>query len=737
MPVMPYFWPGSLIEHIGGGSVIYLYFYFNRNLMKPCLLLLLLSCTTLSAQWVKLNGPDGGSAQAFAEADGKIFASVGKTCYSTIDEGNNWAVESTFPFYTLKLAAGENGVLFATQEQLSPDWAFLPQVALWRQKTPFGPWINVVDTADFELKTERILSIQAEGQTVLVGTNFNLYYSFDQGDTWARANAEIASAATKIIHAVNDVWFVKDGRRILRSLDDGANWDIVFQNATGIYDISWSGTYLYGFYKVQNQFMRSATLGDTWAFNEIEDLVIYTGANDDVSLTSRNDSILLTTSGGCIHGGTTHYLSYDQGNTWHHFNNVPSEDNVSLLHTFGNTIFSNTYLQGISTGHFSTGHLEASGTGIEVPRAEQLFVFQDVFWVVTTSGLWRSGNHGNSWEINLSWDEHCQSGNTLFVTGGRLFLFEPYLEKLHRYNETLHIWEDVIHPATMDGSEITGTSTHLFASYADNAWYSEDAGQTWIQIQNLPFDYFSEFSAFDSLLLVRKYNSDTSYFSTDAGQTWQPYIDPRTLYRSALLVSDGQIYFQSAKTTLGYFQIGNSSVEYFSPIFSPTGDTLELYGTFFKDTTNTLWLTHPAYGILFSADMGRNWHPFYDPLAEEKAHQLFVNEHYIMASTAQGVMLYNINQQIQWPENQTLDLKILPNPNTGIARLTCSGYIGVNLNFSMFNATGHLINSLTLPPGEQWDIDLSDLSNGSYFGLLKPLDGNGKNQFLPVKWIKM
>jgi photosystem II stability/assembly factor-like uncharacterized protein len=710
--------------------MLIMHFKMDTNMKYRLALLLLCSFLfplLMHAQWVRLNGPAGGTATALSIDRNDIYATVQQRCYVSTDTGHTWKPDVALPGSVYSLAIGKDATKFIIHSG-QPD-------CVWRYAQDAEDWECVFDSSDMEIKSEKIKCVGASSNVVIVGTDFNVYYSIDQGNTWEKSDIDFWEPAQKLIHADDNLWFLSNGFRIYRSTNNGASWELVFQNVHGIVDISWSGTRLFAIYKAGVRVVYTTDAGQTWKNIYTPDAVQINTAYQNFHISSFLDTLVIYCSSGCSHGGIRTSITPNFGQDWIYLPNSPQWDGIQALVRLNEHTIAGTSNMGIARAVTTQAYLTPSNVGTAEGRSRQIVIFKDEFWAVTPIGVWQSKDKGNNWNLVFPAFSYCSGEKVLYEHYNYLFYLDPHQHVLYRYRGDNAPWEaiDTVSDFTYT---LLANEQYLLRYRSNYVKFSEDGGQSWKERHFTDLDIKS-IRLQKNKWFVTSNNDNLLRISEDEGETWQLYsnlfIDVGNI---SLLKEDGHFLVQQGFLgRLAEWNIASDSIDYFFPIHLTSGDTIYLNEAHVIYHNGIYWTySYSTNSILFSLDGCRTWQSYASPDVP------YINDFVIegtdfLAATSDGIWKNTLPITLENDSNQ-ITLKIWPNPSSNHVLLSCNQIINQAAQISIFNVEGRLIKEQNLPAGQTWDVPIQDLSQGVYYIRLQT-DRREERVYAMTKLIKI
>ena len=383
--------------------------------------------------WTQTNGPYGGTIISLhATPEGILFAGTnGGGIFRSTDGGETWAPASE------GLRVYENNML--------------PVIFVLAQK----------------------------GNTLYAGTNGNLFYSIDSGDSWQQLTQFQRDWGISGIAFIGDTIYI--GRHIEESVffsnDNGRSWTQIDSGLTGPLGPSLiaSGTTLFA--KMWRHVFRLKAGEDSWtkltAVSDVsEKIVSFAISENNLYAATADGGLFRSTDMGnswnsikpktmqhfsgelAALGNTLFYIgsnsangrvfrSTDAGNSWATFNtNLINQTARSIT-----VLSESTLYVGTSNGVFRSRDGGESwtkiNTGIVNTQIENLVFFRNALYTVTDDGIVKSADGGNSW-VPVNEGLVASEGGLLTVSGGKLYVatneLKPSTSGIYRLADDENSW---------------------------------------------------------------------------------------------------------------------------------------------------------------------------------------------------------------------------------------------------------------------------------------------------------
>jgi len=420
----------------------------RTNLLTFILCVFLTQFATGQAVWHQYQGPYVGGVASYVAKSDTIFVGTPMGVYSSIDNGNTWAITGLKDGWHNALLINKN--LFISQQEYSEDngknWSpylngwfegfralysfngivyagtdngvfrFNPENKSWTSKS------RGIKGEESWQKDSVIQSLTSIGNTLLCGTfNKGLFFSKDSGETWNKSTTPY-STVMKLLNYKDDLFAVADGG-IYTSADSAKNWINIQYNLIG---------------------------------SAVKDVAVL------------NDTIIVSTTNGV--------LKYDKSNSkWKSFSN----ESFETLFVNGNVFLaSNSY--GLYKWNGKNSQFELSNSGINTARVLDMELFNKRLYCVTEVGAFYTPDDGKSWEeIVETKNRYChtiaKNDSMLFIGTGDAGIFATSINSNN--------WKQMNTGLTSNGIwDIETNGNTLFAATDAGPFISKNQGKNWVQI---------------------------------------------------------------------------------------------------------------------------------------------------------------------------------------------------------------------------------------------------------------
>ncbi len=667
----------------------------------------LLSNLVVHAQWVRTNGPHGGSISCLAVGPDRagrtnLFAGSQNSVFHSTNGGISWTEVSTVvPFNqirSLAVSPDSSGNLFAGTDD-----------GIFRSTDNGTNWIRL------GFKSKSILSIAHFGAMLFAGsTSGSIWFSTNNGTSW-KWETLLTGYGVWAFAMVGENYFIGTGGGISRSkkINESLLW-----------------------YEINNGLTSKSVK----------------------TLAVLDTNIFAGTEGGGV------FLSTNKGANWSAVNNGLSNLGIRALAVIGTNLFAGT-----STGVFISTDSGASwssiNTGLTNPGIRTFAVSSGNLFTGTDGGVFLSTNNGQSWnEANTGltntvvyalaeYPSRTGGANQLFAGsyGGGVYLssndgaswtsMNSGLINTHllalttnsanlfagtegrgvfRSTDSGKVWIEAnngltnsyigslaVHPQS-SGNLFAGTNTGVFRTTDNGTNWINTGGYGWI-LASMNTNLFAG-------------GSEVVNLSTNNGASWTPAGFFNMVYLSSLAVSVTNLF---AGTNQGVYLTTDKGINWTGASFA-YGKVLSLLAngrSVFAGTTG---------GVSLSTDNGKSWIAINTGLVRTSVNSLIVSGSNLFAGTDNGVWRRPLSEITTSVEQLSIEVPVYfnlyqnyPNP---FGAATLAGNLTTNIKFSVpqsgfvslkvFNVFGELVSTLAseeFHPGNystRWDA--SDFTSGVY-----------------------
>jgi photosystem II stability/assembly factor-like uncharacterized protein len=522
--------------------------------------ILLLTSSSLFAQWVQTSGPSGGGVSDFAFVGGKILAAtfdLGNGVFASTDSGTTWHESGLQNIMLTKIAANGNTVLAASTQN-----TYNETDNIYRSNDGGVSWDNIFHVQNIN-GIRSICHFQNQWFFSAQGNGGGLFVSSDDGIHW-----EMTTPAN--FNFTNPVVLVSSENTIIAGTDiagvptvyfstDGQTWSnngSVLLKQISCACISDNMFWLAGTGGVASL----STNGGSWQ-NPKDTGFDNIGIEGIISLSAHGNNLVAVTAINSM------YYSWDGGDSWTKIvgNGLP----LNASNFFSVYFWNNNYFLGSSSGIMRSQNLgtswQYSSAGLRATLISQLASNSGEIFAATERGISYTSDGGSSWHDPQSLADLNDVPIQGFLSGGN---------KFYAFGAGLYSWNSSAWN-TIDTNSVTAlcqtSSGRLIASRESNdpisgtggLYFSDNGGTAWDSLLTFTNSFDSEFyfmpqciSAHGSTIVaiqkIISFAAFTSSFlvyrSSDNGVTWQTsaFVNSPSL----IIYADGSFYMGTSEDGL-------------------------------------------------------------------------------------------------------------------------------------------------------------------------------------------
>ena len=546
------------------------------NVMLIASVILLLSPSSLLAQWVQPEGPWGGQIGELLVNKGTIFAGTTHGVYRSTNNGDNWTRLNSCPIRDVTTLAAKDSAVYVG--------AFS---ALFVTHDNGDTWTDLSKglPLSFELFTLAI-----KGDTIFAGFDDDpIYYSADNGLTWKDTDELMT---TFHLWVYGDILFAGSGiRGLFRSTNNGQTWTEVDSQCQAYSFANVDNTLLVG---TGNGIIRSVDSGVTW---EKYGVGISETAVDEGSI---YDIIIIN---GVVFAASPQgvYTSTDKGAHWNLSATGLSNQGIRVMAVNGSTIFAGSSPRGAFRSSNNGASWEYANRGMSNLNVNHLLVAGDSIVAGCDGGILLSYNKGRNWQwADISRNIYVVS----IVKSGDVLLAGTLGTGLFRSIDYGKHW------SCIDSSQgsfglLTAGNGGFFGKIRDTLMYLPESGTSWIPKFA---DNINTFTLHGDSIIVGAGKS--LYRSTDNGNTWIKYDSSSVVnypFPNSFVQAGTTLYSSTHTLNLANYRgisRSNDNGIHWTDVSSGLGDSsvdcLAAYGT-------TLFAGTSSHGVYISTNLGESW----------------------------------------------------------------------------------------------------------------------------------
>jgi photosystem II stability/assembly factor-like uncharacterized protein len=470
---------------------------------------------TLNAQWQQTNFPfTGAQINGIVSYDSTILSITNCGYYSRNDDVQPWNLDSSFTF--------------SVYDQQGDSLYFLS-----------GSNLMQMSISNSTIPATHLGSISANvlahTDSCLFSNGFGFSKSSDHGATWSIHNDGLPGDSTwyhgqfccvlyqvPSIDATSNYIFAGTGRGVYRNSANLVTWMPVNNGIPAGY-ISQLKSFQDTLYAVSGYVLyKSSDFGNSW------DSLFASPSIVTSLLIHNSDSIYLGTAENGF------YFSGNGGTSWNAINNGLADTSVKVIAYHNSTLYCGTSQQGIFK--FDGNQWVDENAGINCSDIYSLIVVDSSLVATGTKNVFISDDHNNWTNISPSISYYNlnkvkATGDTILISATDHFPNYPYRETHLLYSaDKGATWNNLNDPPITydDGTYrlINAYQGRIFAGAGDQIFYTDDFGQTWIDISFTESAcYITDLFIDDSIIMagscypapVRKLNNAQQWVSINSG----------------------------------------------------------------------------------------------------------------------------------------------------------------------------------------------------------------------------
>ena len=580
--------------------------------------ILLLSFSSLQAQWEYIGSPETGHPLHYSYSSDKIYMIANAGLFVSTDEGNSWnQIPLPDSISTVNHVHESNGSLYL----FNINFGLSEYAAAYRSDDNGLTWKSIYPFAFNPLGWKR--NHVVKGDTIVIIDQDVPASSVNKGETYTIHGYPPAQILNIFFH--KDKLMGVGFDKLFSSPDLGATWDVIYTSppipdsvifftAMSVDDI------LYKFDTdnppLEGYFYRSYDDGVTWEKTDTLEHFF-----SEVPTISGDAGNLFLSAGNFSHSDHFNiYHSTDQGAHW---SLISNDHSIYRFQYIKDIFFRLEYAEGSSgvwLSHDIAQTFQQYNTGFNAADCKEIISGDDKLWINANEKIFKheSGN---------TWDELTDYTNLVTADGIHLMAYEN--DVLKRSDDGGELWYTVPaalfnRPSYDNFGQIFACGNLFFVNIAPggpNVYFSDDFGVTW--------DVFDELNELNNDIITAVSYDDTGYVvsgdlgavieSTD-GSTWVDISYDLWTH----IVEDISMLHRADGYT--YANIGNGNV-----VLSPGSSTWEEFivddpnPIVFAPTEEINALSHIGnvligsafgHGVFISQDNAQSWQPFNLGLAD-------------------------------------------------------------------------------------------------------------------------
>ncbi|MFA7418686.1 MAG: T9SS type A sorting domain-containing protein [Melioribacteraceae bacterium] len=679
----------------------------SRSTVFISLCIAVLQSTIVQAQWKNVNGLYGKSINILYSIGNRILAGTNEGLFYSTDCGLSWNVENviigqnnikSFSYNGKKLyAAGSNKIYSSIDygTTWNPENLQIDQNLYLRLIHAFDSKICIASGSGFMFSSDdgksfstrndglystSIQSITSVKNTIIVGTDYGIYKSTNDGMQWEPAgNGAILGRMGALVTLDSIVYACSD--RVYKSTDSGLTWNDMsngIPSQSSIYNLTSIDSNIYAL--TSSGIYCSTDKAKTWMCITWKLTQTYFK-----SIVKNNNKFIITTLSGL--------LFTSDGDNWSQINSGLTSA-VNSLSKYNNGVIAASssgvyFVEPIEKG-WKTTQIGLSGKSIS-----SICNVGDVIFAGTNDGIYISTNFGQSWSLSANGLKTTNVVRVLYVSNNKIY---------------------------------AGTQTgELFVS--------ENYGQTWACIRSIQHGEISRsISVFGSTILLGTSGNfygefGNVYKSTNNGSSWEEFHEifyKTDIYSiaytgSTIYLGTGAGLFISNDTGLNWKRINKTSI---SAVFASGNSSVASN----KEVSNDYGVSWKKY------DSGLPIITYINSIAESGTYLYFGADNGVYAIPSQEILTNIEASDKALPSNYTLSQNF-PNPFNPETTISYSLPKSEHVTLKVYDVLGREVATLvdeykqTGTYNSKFSIINYNMSSGVYFYQLRagnPSAGSGQ-----------
>lgn len=644
-----------------------------------CIWLWVFAFLNCSAQWEQVESIEGGTVVDLERVDNTIWAASYGGLFRSLDEGQTWVKDQSFPgswgALDISLIGGELFVIIYESTPLAhDDYA----IYLFRSRNEGIDWERIWIWEDYLYSDESYEVFRIEHSLFIIfGTN--LFISEDDGKTWKDVNYfqnGYIGLPFALGHGGNSI-MVTTHWGLYLSLDMGQTWDSLGPYYSDKMPILADSLFLVvGF----DTLFRSTDLGQSW-----EQLPLPTSYF--------NGSIQRGASGRLYAIDYRVYVSEDDGTSWDTLNTDYYYSPVDLLEIDAGELliatnrgFYVTSNDAAVWNESNNGFVAANIGVISISPTGEIFTTTNVGALRSTD----TGHNWSTWELpNNDFIEHVRwiSDDSAFLLTNRHNLFLA-TSGLQEYAEISPSGQPIEYMAFADGVLYVST---LFENMLLK---SHDFGKTWNAIE-LPIENsLASFEAYGQVILVIE--SEKIWHSADGGETWAlaAHIDFVGVLDSRIF-DTGQGFLLTNRGQWFFSETAGATWKELNPLGLPD-EMPEILSLLKIDSI--LFAVVPANGVYVSFSQGQYWEPFNEGLENLRGRTLaFFDGNLVLGTSHGSIWLRDISSTLSVASSgEVQQLTVYPMPVGDACQILLPESVHGISSLELYDVNGNRVYSSSL-----------------------------------------
>ncbi len=682
------------------------------------------------AQWMKTNGPSGGSVYCITTFGNDIFIGTGAGIFESTDSGLSWLRKSNGLPNTSIYSIVTHGTNIFTGTAGN---------GVYRSTDSGASWVPASNGLPTNLTVPNLV---ASNTALFIADGISSYVSTDEGNDWTQLDSNLTkfSEPQTAIFFDSAIYFA--GNWVTKTTNNGSNWTV---NTIPPQGRQWLITSLVSIGDLLFDINLSSSRTNEWDLLESTDSgqswygrentlyeVEYTFSDSLPCLGTMGDDLF-------VGNGPEIYRSTDDGYLWESASTgLSSGSNVLCIASCGSILFAGLENAGVYRSFDSGRTWMISDSGLREASVNTLSSSNDSIFAGAPSGFFLSTDNGTIWQPKMNGMGNSdvstilKDGENLFVgtQGGK---DEPCLFEStnggNSWNPDTLIEGYNINALFLSDSNLFAGGSPFNIFNGTGFFLSVDDGILWNSFQisnNSGFDVTS-FAKTDYALYAT--TSSGLYYSFTNGANWSPmhyYTSSGDSYDklggASVLGQIGNMAFLAAKEPEPNKQCAifyTDTMGNWLPI-ADTSVPAQGMVTAFASTRTNLFIATDSDGVFLTTDSGASWIDENRGLGDSDVTSLEIEGNELFAGTASsGVWRRPLAEMIPSLRvatgKQSSDaISVYPDPASSIVTVSCTNLNG-RTEASLISETGSTVWEKTIATdGQPFHLDLTGVANGAY-----------------------
>lgn len=667
--------------------------------------------SSLLAQWIQTQGPEGGFIRSAAANSSTFFAGTLSGMYRSTNNGASWLKSvngaNEYTIYDVVIAGSDvfasfGGLIYRSSDN-GLNWTFV------------GSQI-----------TSAAISLCAAGNTIYAGS-YGIYKSTNRGENWSMIYAGSPGYFTEELHAIGEHILKITNGSLAVSHDNGATW-----GSPGPIQGSWCT----GLASIGNTFFLSTNQGVSTSINFGSN---WTSVNTGLPAPGNGWTQTVAANGTTLYAGVEGhgvYYSTNNGLLWGQLSTGMTDKRIYSVAASGNNVFAGT-MSGVQVSTNNGFNWQQGNSGIIAQRVNAFTASgNNLFAGSENAGVFRSSNEGASWvQVNSGFEiisvrQMVSTSSAIFAAGYGLY----------RSTNSGTNWVKLFNSSSRVLTVTPGDKIFAISDLGGFA-VSSNNGDNWssVSVSNPEPSYYNTiFSSGNNIYL----SSNLKLFaSTDNGTIWTGYATP-----DSFNVSMGAASGSNVVALMGRFAQPDRMYKSSNNGATWAQATMPSTNVFSLIEKDNIIFAATSNGVFLSKDYGVTWinrNQGYVSSNSPAYALYFFNNNVYMGTYANSVYKRNFSDIIgirnissQTP-NKFLLSQNYPNPFNPSTKINFSLPLKSFVRLKVYNSLGkevaNLVNEILSQGTYEYSFNGQSLTSGIYFYKLETENFSETKKMMLIK----